>query len=159
MVRTLLKTTMCWVLSSRQPARCAPFSIHQGRITKLRRSVGNRKCTEVHRCPSSVFFALSGFRSHESEIGFGLVLHWTNPADIPRISASYPRRGWSQGRLRRREAVKTLDTALSASAHDPNYPGNVSVSPRREPRIRSRWALMENPELRSGCRPALVRRH
>jgi hypothetical protein len=131
MVRTLLSTTMCGAKGHCQPTDWGAFSLSWMRRAKQRRTVGYSKCVEVHHCPSLVSIVLVDFRYHKNEISFRPLFHWTNPADIPRIAAALPRRGRSQGRLRRREAVKTLDTALSASAHNPNIRG-MSVFPLAE---------------------------
>ena len=88
MVRTLLNTTMCGVKEHCQPTEWGAFSLSWMRRTKQERTVGYRKCIEVHHCPSLALIVLVSFRSHKNEISFGPLFHWTNPADIPRIDGA-----------------------------------------------------------------------
>jgi hypothetical protein len=67
----------------------------------------------------------------KAKLDFEPVLHSTNPTDIPRYAEHSRGAGGVKGGFAGACAVRTLDTALSASAHNPNIRG-MSVFPLRE---------------------------
>jgi hypothetical protein len=124
---------MRWVLHSRQPTCRGHFSIHQGTRTKLKRSIGNRKCTEVHHCSSLVPLSLPIFDLTKAKSVSDLYSTEQTPLTFPGWLKHSRGADGVKGGYAAAKRSRTLDTALSASAHNPNIRGmSVFLLPAAE---------------------------